>query len=107
MPETAVRNAIAGYGSRLSGMAREEIAIDVAKTFEITVTAARVRLEGLKLIEPVEKKPVKVQADEPEIVKKMRERRREREADDAIFNRRDEDLWNNVERGHIRRKKRR
>ena len=107
MPETAIRNVIAGYGSRFSKMAREEIAIDVARTFDVTVTAARVRLESLGVIKPIEKKPVKVQADEPEIVKKMRERRTEREADDAIFNRRDEDLWNNVERGHIRRKKRR
>ena len=97
----------AGYGPHISEMAREELVLDVARTFEVTVTAARVRLENLKVIEPVEKKLPMAEEEVPEIVKEMRKRRREREADDALFAQRDEDLWNNVQQGHIRRKKRR
>ena len=107
MPRTAVMSVAAGYGPHISEMAREELVLDVARTFEVTVTAARVRLENLKVIEPVEKKLPMAEEEVPEIVKEMRKRRREREADDALFAQRDEDLWNNVQQGHIRRKKRR
>lgn len=106
MPRTAVMSVAAGYGPHISEMAREELVLDVARTFEVTVTAARVRLENLKVIEPVEKKLPMAEEEVPEIVKEMRKRRREREADDAIFNMRDEDLWNNVERGTLYRRKR-
>lgn len=107
MPRTAVMSVAAGYDRHGSQMSREELVYEVARTFDVTVTAARVRLECLKVIEPAEKKPIKAEEDAPEIVRQMRERRRQREADDAIYNLRDEDLWNNVEQGSMRKRKHR
>lgn len=91
--------------------AREGLAVHVAGTFGVSVTAAKVRLTKLGLLMPLEDKGVLTRPEDPDIVRQMRERAQERakmrEADDAVFNRRDEDLWNEVDPagGRERRKR--
>ena len=89
--------------------AREMLVTETARTFDVTVTAARVRLSKLGILRPLEEKPVSSGQDVPEIVRRMRERALERaemrKADEDIFNKRDEDLWNNVD-GPVRTRRR-
>ena len=89
--------------------AREMLIADVERTFEVSHTAAMVRLTNLHLLSPLEEKPVQTSPEDPEIVNKMRlkakERAQMREVEDAVYDKRDEDLWNNVEPPRKRRKR--
>ena len=81
--------------------ARENLITDVARTFDVTPTAARVRLSTLGILMPLDKKSEVSKPNDPDIVRRMRrkaqERAKMRKAEDTVFDKRDEDLWNNVE----------
>lgn len=112
MPRPAVRSLTARFSRRSGGrIEAEELIHEMARTFNVTVTAARVRLESLKVIDPQVEVTEQMQTDEEKIVRQMRERAQERakskEAEDALYDRRDMDLWNNVESAPIRRRRHR
>ena len=105
MPETMVKSVAGDYDAKSSSQIAEEFLIaDVARTFDVTISAAKVRLTTLGIIWE-EDRQLRRQIEETDIVKLMRERSRQRKMEEDVYDMRDLELWGYEEKRTTRRRK--